>query len=805
MRTLFLVVLFTGAPALSQAADDLARAIAPLREGVPEVAVARLEELLSKPGTDRAAILVRLAEAHTAAGRPQEALPLLADPLLRNNPEASFGKAQALAALGRWSESAQAYAAVLPSKNPTLSARARFGLAEAERALGRSDAALSNYRALLDDPVLGTEARFRSVDLLLQKNNVAGATTTLEAVEAKTPAERKARRFWRGRVAAADGNKARAIASFRAVLRKPEGASHELILAALHALAGTQSPADAAETLEAYLDSHPADRALPELFARLETIYQGTRKPWRTEFRRWIRDPAQPRRAFAQWYQARAELKAGRPAEAAALFRQMQREGFRHPALAVAYLGAARLQAAQGQPAAALELLEAAAGLSPEPAFRHEIEWLRAATIYQAGDFAGAAEAFAGVAAAGRDRAEAARFNSALSWLQADAPEKFREAYRRVANEKDAKAGDLLLEEGLSLAAKNTAKAEEALRRFTRDHPDHARIDEAWLALAELAFHRQPPGINEARQLLKRLDPARSGPRVREDAAFLRVWLEEARPEASENAVRARALDFLREFPESPRAPEVRMKLAELYWDQQDFANAQTQFETLARRHPQHPLAEKALFFAGQSARSTMGPDALDRALSLFNEVAARQGELQWTARNEQAMIERKLGKNDEALLLYEQVLAQSGKAADRREALTGSGDVHFERGTANPEDYRRALQFYERLIADTQAGSHWRNQALYKKALALDKLGETAAALAAYYEVLEQPLRAERAPELFWYYKAGFDAAQLLERQEKWESAAAIYEKLVGAAGPRSAEAAARLKRLRLEHFLWP
>jgi hypothetical protein len=42
------------------------------------------------------------------------------------------------------------------------------------------------------------------------------------------------------------------------------------------------------------------------------------------------------------------------------------------------------------------------------------------------------------------------------------------------------------------------------------------------------------------------------------------------------------------------------------------------------------------------------------------------------------------------------------------------------------------------------------------------------------------------------------------LEDDSKWESAAAIYEKLAASGGNRSDEAKERLKRLRLEHFLW-
>jgi hypothetical protein len=68
----------------------------------------------------------------------------------------------------------------------------------------------------------------------------------------------------------------------------------------------------------------------------------------------------------------------------------------------------------------------------------------------------------------------------------------------------------------------------------------------------------------------------------------------------------------------------------------------------------------------------------------------------------------------------------------------------------------------------------------------------------------LENDRDADRRRELFWFYKAGFNAARLLEDDSKWESAAAIYQRLAAAGGSRSEEAKARLNRLRLEHFLW-
>jgi tetratricopeptide (TPR) repeat protein len=246
------------------------------------------------------------------------------------------------------------------------------------------------------------------------------------------------------------------------------------------------------------------------------------------------------------------------------------------------------------------------------------------------------------------------------------------------------------------------------------------------------------------------------------------------------------------------------MKLAELFYRRQDFANAQTQFEIIAQQNPNDPLAEKALFFAAESAMSSMSEHTLDRALVLFDEVVQKKGVMRWAARNEQAVIERKLGKPKDALALYDEVLKSDAGASEKREALCGKGDIFFEAGATDPGNYQRAIEAYDQLAADKDGSIHWRNQALFKKGLCLEKKGDRPGALATFYKILEDESRPGERRELFWYYKAGFNAARLLEEDSKWESAVAIYDKLVAAGGGRSDEAKARLNNIRLEHFLW-
>jgi tetratricopeptide (TPR) repeat protein len=179
-------------------------------------------------------------------------------------------------------------------------------------------------------------------------------------------------------------------------------------------------------------------------------------------------------------------------------------------------------------------------------------------------------------------------------------------------------------------------------------------------------------------------------------------------------------------------------------------------------------------------------------------------GELKWAARNEQAAIERKLGKVQDALALYDEVLKGDARPVEKREALCGKADIFFEIGATDPKNYQRAAELYDQLAADRDGAIHWRDQALFKKGVCLEKEAEKAAALATFYDVLDEEQRTNPPHELFWFYKAGFSAGRLLEDEAKWQSAAAIYQKLVAVGGARSEEAKQRLDRIRLEHFLW-
>ena len=790
---------------------EIAEASAPLTEGVPEVAVARLQALMNRdlPDTDWQIVAEKLAEAQVAAREPEDTLVLLAGPRLRGLPWAKFWRAQALAALSRWADALPLYEELTRDRGSPFDGAATFGTAEMLRALGKRQQALRKLDLLFNDKEWITRAQLRAAELSIEMADAPNARRLLAEMRPTLVAERRERRVLRGRLELILQRPERAIGMFQALLKRPEGAPHATLIAALFGIADAhvqlKTPEAGDDVLERFIDRHPADSDLALLFEKLDSLYRAEHKPSRNELEKWVRRPEQPRRTFARWYLARMEVRAGRTERARQLFSDLRRTSIKSPAIAQALLEFAQFELNDRHFDEAIAILDDARLLRPDPALLTRINFLSANVNYLAKRFATATAAFEQIAYSNSPWTKVALFNASSGWLQLGNHARFLADYSQLekqGGDEQARA-NLRLEEGLMQAAKGDKTAAASLHQFIHDFPKNPRVSEAWVGLAELAFHSSPPRFDEARKNLARATELRPTAAAAERADYLTIWVEES-ARGDETKVIDLAKRFLEQHGLSPFASEVRMKLAELYYRRQDFANAQTQFELIAQQNPDDSLAETALFFAAESAMSSMGQHSLDRAIILFDQVVQKNGALRWAARNEQAVIERKLGKSKDALALYDEVLKSDAAPSDKREALCGKGDIFFEAGATDSNSYQRAIETYDQLASDKNESIDWRNQALFKKGLCLEKKNDRAGALAAFYKILENEARPDQRRELFWYYKAGFNAGRLLEEDSKWESAAAIYDSLAAAGGSRSEEAKARLNNLRLEHFLW-
>ena len=212
----------------------MAEASTPLSEGVPEVAVVRLQSLLNKNLTEpqRLAVIEKLAEAQVAANEPEASLILLTDARLRDLPWAKFWRAQALASLHRWAEALPLYEELTNDTSPFHRAAA-FGAGDTLRALGKRQEALSKFILLAREKGWGTRAKLRAAELYIELGNAPGARRLLEELQPASVAERRERRVLRGRLELISHRPERAIGMFQVILKKPEGTPHPVLLAAL--------------------------------------------------------------------------------------------------------------------------------------------------------------------------------------------------------------------------------------------------------------------------------------------------------------------------------------------------------------------------------------------------------------------------------------------------------------------------------------------------------------------------------------------------------------------------------------------
>ncbi len=670
--------------------------------------------------------------------------------------------------------------------------------------------------ALVRSGVTAAPVRLRLAALLVEARQVKKARALLATIVPAGPEEEKWRRYIEARLLLAQEQAAPALVVFEGLLREPEHLPEGLLVGATFGAADARlelNGSDVADkVLENFLWRHHGSPYLDLAFRRLDQVYAQQEEPQEAELHKMAQKPQARRAALALFYVAKMQVRGHRPEKAAGSLGALLRANPMHALAPQAHMMAAELHAARGAFSNAVFSLEAAMRRADDPEVRAEIE-LRTGLLYlRQGEFLLATNLFQSAAGHSARIWPAATFNLALAWLNQKNYERFQEQYRLFSQREPESPlrSELVLEQGLVQARAGDERAEATLRVFLRDFPCHAREGEAHLALAELAFlapHGGGVSPESASAAAEYLQVANAAPRtaeVAEQADYLAVFVADTEQPRDEEKVVARAQAFLRDHAGSALLAEVRMKLGQVYFRREDYANAESQMATLAREKPDGAHAEAALFLAGQSAMKLISADAIDRALGYFDDVARRNGPLKLYARQEQAIIQNRLGHETEAIDLYDIILAaQPAPDAELRQAaLCAKGDNLLALGRTEPSKLSAAIAVFDGLAASGGATASWRNQALYKKAQALERLNRGADALAAYYDVLEKSAAADR--EYFWCYKAGFDAARLLEAQEQWKPAIGIYEKMARLDGPRTAETQARAKALRLEHFIW-
>jgi tetratricopeptide (TPR) repeat protein len=774
----------------------IAEGIQSLEDGVPVVAVAKLQNALKENLTpeQRRTASAKLAEALLACGRVEDAMAESA----RLNLREPLLAARIYIAAERWAEALALYEKETPNPVSLLGrAECLYQLGKTEEAIG----ILENAKAQETVPI-----QLRLAEFYLDAERLKDCEKLLASISPVSPAAKKWKQYAEARLMLAQGRPAYAFGRFEALQREPHYIGKNLLIGAILGMAEARVQLSgltaADDLLEQFIWKYPAHYSLGLVFKKLDEIYAGEESPSFAELQKWTQSEPAIRSGYATHYLARGFLRENRKAEALQVLEEFESRFPEHDLLAETLLMRGQLQVNVGKFDIAERTFERAMRATQDAVTRAHIEMSSAIGHFEKGEFVMAATQFRNAGERSPDLWEHAVVCSALSWLNQGNLARFIEDYEELSRKfpDSLFRRDLILEEGLLEARKGDARAEVTLRRFIKDFPDSPRIAEARLALAELRFT-----LGDARGAENYLKVVNENPAPVPTAAqadYLAIFVaSQASPRDDERVIEL-CRYYLDRYPDSPREAEVRMKLGNLFFRRDDFASAQIEFERLARENETSPLVETALYLAGQSSMKSMSVGGVDRATELFEEVAKLKGPLKLYARLQQALAQDALGKKQDANLIYDTILASNPTPELKFAALSGKADNLTDLGKQTPALYNQALDLYEQILMDQENGAVWRMQALYKKGRCLMMLKRQDEALAAYYDVLKVGL--SQPEDYFWFYKAGFDAGRLCEERAQWQSAIGIYQKMADLEGPRAEEAKARLTQLRLEHFIW-
>ncbi len=783
--------------ATAQPADE--KALSALRDGVPQTAIAPLREAVRRApsATEKNRLGLLLARTQLAAGRPDDAIATLDGPCDRGSSEAVVLRASALAAQGEL-EAAAKLAGAQMTNNPEaalLLARIRWtqgNLEEARELLSTSDGVPADpwqLRLLLD---------------LQLETDPASAEPTIAAAREKKLLPDAELDTALGRVRLAQDKPSEASELFRQALgaeQIPSQVRDNARLGLARSLVAFGVENRASEVLLEGLSTAPdalTTRESMDEWIRLERAAGGDPEP---TLRRWTNAGPSRRTFEARLHAARLQLEGKTPDAALADLVKLSGEAQLGPEEKKRVgLLLAEAQIAAGRPGEALQTL-LTLGETGGKTETFKLAELQGRALAATGQYRQAYEAFGRALAAAQNpqQSGAAAANRLLCALAlgdlAMAEKSFEELRTLSPTDPDLARWSFLL-----AAAEARRGNPDSLAALSRSSPAAEYAFLSKLALAEWQLSRGETAA-AGRMLKTAQDDDNAGNQAAALAAA-EIFTGDVSGSRSREDLIAACTDFLARFPDDVAATDVAFKLGELQARGGDHAAAESTYTDLATRIKEPELAALATFLAAQSAARSMSAEGTSRALVWYDQVAQSKSDLRYRARLEQASLLLRDKKFEDALTLYDRLLSDTPPTEVRLAAMMEKGDTLFAVGAEDPSKLPAAAETYAALAADADAPADWRDQAACKHANTLAKAGQSEAALAVFHEVLSRA--PEKGADHFWFYKAGLEAGRLLEDQQNWSEAIAIYDRLASVQGPQREELAQRARRLRLEHFIW-
>jgi TolA-binding protein len=340
------------------------------------------------------------------------------------------------------------------------------------------------------------------------------------------------------------------------------------------------------------------------------------------------------------------------------------------------------------------------------------------------------------------------------------------------------------------------AAARGLFQRFLERAPDSPLAAEIQLAVAR-TIEAEGDWSGAIRQYESILATHKERSPIRARAEYFRA-LDTALSGLETNAL-VYFTNFVAAHPTNSLAARAQWWIADHYWRQQDYVNAELNYQLVFKNWPASDLAYEARMMAGRAAMARLSlSDAIGYFTNLTSDLSCPP-ELKPKAMFAygDALMRLPSGNTNDPLANYAEAIKvfssiernypSNGLAALAQGMI---GNCYLQLAGADPRAFESATNAYSRVLTNAEASVAARSQAEVGLATVLEKLalrqeGEARtsllqAALDRHLNVfLEKNLRPGEASDPFWVRKSGLEAGRLAETLQLWPQALKLYERL--------------------------
>lgn len=790
---------------------------------LPDVAVRNFNDLLaSNPPAEVVPYIQRqLGEAYVRNKQYEEGLQVL-----KNNPEVSalpgsfFWEAMANKGKGSYSVALLIFNKLeeTPDLDPDMKVSVLWQMAEIQSLLGNFEQSVRILQRLLESPKeeVQTVAKLALANLYLQLDRPSEARDLVQAFtekDAKYPPQIRAlAKLQLSRVLSMEGKPREALDLLSGIIAEDNLPSRLITWAHLaaayaeitieqkgEALAEEQGKGE--DRLLKFIENEPDSIFLPEAFNILHNANAFSNPEAFNKLQNWATGQQKERTPYALCTLTRVLISKEETASLPEIFSTAAQKFPDHKAtrdleyLILQYLFDHKK----------LEDAEKLITLLPEG--DSKTKFMQAGLAFAKNDYTAATqlykEAFDGLQDKEGNLEQLAAFNACVSALESQAKKLFNSIETSPALLPETYS-DIALEKALEAASRAEPEALNLLKNFLTNYPDHKRAADAWLTLGELALYQEKPQEDLTLKAIQALQELPLNDQEKERFARLQIIL----PEYSEQW--SAAINAAKKYLDTYTAPELQqpmqLKLGELLYRNKDYGQALLYLQKLTRNLPENsPYLAFSLFLSGKAAQQVGTTNSLNSALELFNKVSQLDSPYRSAAIIEACSILSQQGKVEEVIPRLAAFTNEENLSPEsRRLALSLEAEAWAALASVNPEALEKARKLTKKILEEPNLPATWKNKTLFQQASLAEKAGDETNALRDYHLIVSEPTENFRKPEWYWYYLAGFAAIRILEDQQNWTAAISLADSMAAAGGPRSNDAAARGKKIRLEHFVW-